>query len=135
MKRFNISHARKGQERRKRFMNGYLSILTIFALGLGSIVSAGCMAAPAVVFTSAAITATALVTEGEKAIQRPEMEGSYIARSDTDAGSGSATKCAPRGTLGEEDRIGAKENHEGWNQCAAGRHHSEAAPDSTLPQT
>jgi len=135
MKQLNISHAHTGQERRKRFPNGYLSIPTILALGLASIVSAGCLAAPAVVLTSAAITATALVTEGEKAIQNPEMEGSYIARSEADAGAGSATKCAPTNTLSEEDRIGAKEHHEGWNQCAADRHHSEAPTDSTLPNT
>ena len=134
MKRLNISHAHMGQERRKRFSNGYLSIRTILALGLASIVSAGCLAAPAVVLTSAAITATALITEGEKAIQNPEMEGSYVARSEAAAGAGSATKCAPRNTL-NEDRIGAKENHEGWNQCAADRNHSEAPTDSTLPNT
>jgi len=113
MKRLNISHAHTGQERRKRFLNGYLNTLTILALGLGSMVSAGCLAAPAVVLTSAAITATALVTEGEKAIQNPEMEGSYIARSETDAGPGAAGKCESRSSLSEEDRIGAKEHHEG----------------------
>ena len=135
MKRLNISHANKGQERRKRFPNGYLSIPTILALGLASIVSAGCLAAPAVVLTSAAITASALITEGEKAIQNPQMENSYIARSEADAGAGPTRKCAPRTTVSEEDRIGAKEHHEGWNQCAADRHHSEEATDSTLPNT
>jgi hypothetical protein len=104
MKRLTISHAHTGQERRKRFLNGHLSILLIFALGLGSIVSAGCLAAPAVVLTSAAVTAAALVTEGEKAIQNPEMEGSYIARSEADAGPDSIRKCAPRTTLSEQDR-------------------------------
>jgi len=135
MKRFNISHAHTGQERRKRFPNGYLSILTILTLALASIVSAGCLAAPAVVLTTAAVTAAALVTEGEKAIQNPEMENSYIARSEADDDAGSATKCAPTTTLSEEDLIGAKEHNERWNQCAADRHHSEAATDSTLPNT
>jgi hypothetical protein len=135
MKKLNIDHARTGQERRKRFPNRYLSILTILALGLGSLVSAGCLAAPAIVLTSAAVTATALVSEGERAIQNPEMEGSYIARSETDAGPGSVRQCEPRKTLSEGDRIGAKEHHEGWNQCADDRHESGGAPDSTVPQT
>jgi len=104
MKRNHISHIHAGQERRKKLVNGYLSILTILALGLGSIMSAGCLAAPAVVLTSAAVTATALVTEGERAIQNPEMEGSYIARSKTDADSASVRQCAPSTTLSEKDR-------------------------------
>ena len=135
MKRSTIFHSHPGQARRKRLLNGHLSILTILALGLGSIASAGCLAAPAVVLTSAAITATALVTEGEKAIQNPQIENSYIARSETDAGPGSARKCEPRRTLSEEDRVGAKEHREGWNQCAADQHDSARAPDSTLPKT
>jgi hypothetical protein len=138
MKKFNISHPRTGQEGRKKSLNRCLSILTILALALGSLVSAGCLAAPAIMLTSAAVTATALVTEGERAIQNPEMEGSYIARSETDAGPGSVKKCEPtepRRTLSEGEQIGAKEHHEGWNQCAADRHESARAPDSTVPQT
>ena len=104
MKRNHISHRHTGQERRKKLVNGYLSILAILALGLGSIVSTGCLAAPAVVLTSAAVTATALVTEGERAIQNPEMEGSYIAGSKTDADSAPVRQCAPSTTLSEEDR-------------------------------
>jgi len=135
MRQNHISHTNTGQERRKKRLNGYLSILTLFALALGSTLSAGCLAAPAVVLTSAAVTATALVSEGEKAIQNPQMEGSYIARSEADANPGSARQCAPTTPLREEGQIGAKEHHKGWNQCATNRHDSEIGPDSTLPRT
>jgi hypothetical protein len=107
MKQSNILEPNTGHERSRKLFKGYLSILTVLALGLGSVLSAGCLAAPAVLLTSAAVTATALVAEGEKTIQSPQMEGSYIVRSETDSNSGPPLRqCAPNTTLSEEDRNG-----------------------------
>jgi hypothetical protein len=56
--------------------------LLALSLGVGSSLSTGCVAAPAVMVTSAAVTAAALVSEGERAVQYPDAGSSAFVRND-----------------------------------------------------
>jgi hypothetical protein len=63
---------------------GYPVILLALGLALGSVVSGGCAVAPAVVVTSAAVSAAALVTEGEELIRDANQPISGMAENPTE---------------------------------------------------
>jgi len=71
-------------------------ILLALSLGLGSIVSGGCLAAPAVMLTSAAVTAVAVVSEGERLVLYPDAGNSAIVQNDTDGESACGQTCQRR---------------------------------------
>ena len=70
-------------------MKSFKYILLALSLGLGSVLSSGCLAVPAVMLTSAAVTAAALVSEGERLVQYPDAGSSAIVQHDT----GEETAC------------------------------------------
>lgn len=65
-------------------LRAFPSLLLILSLALGSVVSGGCLAVPAVMLTSAAVTAAALVSEGERLVLYPDAESTAIVRNETD---------------------------------------------------
>lgn len=67
----------------------FSAVLLALSLGLGSVLSSGCVAVPAVMLTSAAVTAAALVSEGERFVQYPDAGSSAIVQHDT----GEETAC------------------------------------------
>jgi hypothetical protein len=75
-------------------------------LGLGSIASSGCVAAPAIMLTSAAVTAVAVVSEGERLVQYPDAGTSAIVQNDTDRESACRQTCQHNEPPQEEDQPG-----------------------------
>ena len=86
-----------------RILHAFPTILLIMSLGLGSVVSGGCVAAPAVMLTSAAVTAAALVSEGERLVQYPEAGSSAFVENDTDRESACRQTCQRQEALTEEE--------------------------------
>lgn len=64
-------------------MKRFNYMLLALSLALGSVVSAGCVAAPAIMLTSAAVTAVAVVSEGERLVQYPDAGTSAFVQNDT----------------------------------------------------
>jgi len=79
-------------------------ILLALSLGLGSVVSSGCVAVPAVMMTSAAVTAAALLSEGERLVQYPDAGGSAFVQNETDVESACRQTCQPHEAPLEEDQ-------------------------------
>ncbi len=78
-------------------------MLTILTVGLASIVSGGCVAIPAVMLTTAAVTGAALVSEGERLVQYPDAGSSAIVQNDTDGESACRQACQRHEAPPEED--------------------------------
>ena len=79
-------------------------LLLTLSLGLGSVLSSGCVAVPAVMFTSAAVTAAALVSEGERFVQYPDAGNSAIVQHDTGEESTCKQTCQLHEAPLEEDQ-------------------------------
>jgi hypothetical protein len=86
-----------------KYVNVYSAVLLALSLGLGSVVSSGCVAAPAAMLTSAAVTAAALVSEGERLVQYPDAGSTAFVENDTDGGSVCKQACQRQESLLEED--------------------------------
>ena len=118
-----------------RYLSAFPNILLALSLGLGSVVSAGCVAIPAVMVTSAAVTAAAVVSEGERLIRHPDAQSSIIVRNGTDGDSFSREACQRHEALPEEDQPGVQERHEMRDSCLADRHEPETLRDPNRPRT
>jgi hypothetical protein len=66
-----------------KYVNVFSAVLLALSLGLGSAVSGGCVAVPAVMLTTAAVTGAALVSEGERLVQYPDAGSSVFVENDT----------------------------------------------------
>ena len=82
-------------------------ILLALALGFGSVLSSGCLAVPAVMLTSAAVTTAALVAEGERFVQYPDAGTSAIVQNDKDGDTTCRQTCQRPEAEMEEDQPGA----------------------------
>lgn len=134
MKRRERSHHNTGHKRGWRWLKGSLSMLTILTVGLGSVVSGGCLAVPAVMFTTAAVTAVAVVSEGERLVQYPDAGSSAIVQNDTDGESACRQTCQRHEAPTEEDQLDAREEHKQRTQCAADQQPTEMTQAADLPQ-
>ena len=74
-------------------MKSFKYILLALSLGLGSVLSSGCLAVPAVMLTSAAVTTAALVSEGERLVQYPDAGTSAIVQNEPDGESACRQTC------------------------------------------
>ena len=135
MKRRETSHHHTDHKSGWKSFNGPLSVLTILTVGLGSMVSGGCVAIPAVMLTSAAVTAAAVVSEGERLVQYQDTESSVIVRNETDGDCFSGETCQRHGALPEGDQPGVKERQEARDGCPADRHEPETLHHSDRPRT
>ncbi len=75
------------------YVSIFSTVLLALSLGLGSVLSSGCMAVPAVVLTSATVTAVGLVSEGERLVQYPDTGSSAIVQNETDDESACGENC------------------------------------------
>ena len=116
------------------FLHSSRFYLLPFVLGVGSIVSAGCVAAPAVMITSAAVTAAAVAVEGEKVVHTPDTQSSAIAKNEADVAAGHGKGCLRKGPLPEEDQTDAHERQEARNDCSAGRQQKETIRGPNSPK-
>jgi len=89
-----------------RLLHAFSSILLALSLGLGSVVFTGCLAAPAVILTSATVTTAALVSEGERAVQYPDVGDTAIVKHDTDGQTACRQTCQRHEASPEEDQPG-----------------------------
>ncbi len=111
------------------------AILLVLSLVIGSFLSAGCVAVPAVMMTSATVTAAAVVSEGEKLIQNSDTESSITARNETAGYTRGEKACHRQGASLEEDRFGADAQKAAKNHCSAGMNEPEGGADTTRPRT
>ena len=88
-------------------MKSFKYILLALSLGLGSVLSSGCLAVPAVMLTSAAVTTAALVAEGERFVQYPDAGTSAIVQNEPDGEAACRQTCQRPETEMEEDQPGA----------------------------
>ena len=88
MKRFESANDTV-RSRDGRFLSAFSSLLLVLSLGLGSSLLSGCLAIPAVMVTSATVTAAGVATESERLVKMtfPEGEGSCaVAENDKEVG-------------------------------------------------
>ena len=135
MKRHRNPYRNTVRSRGGRLLHIVPSILLVFSLGLGSFVSGGCVAVPAVMLTSATVTAVAVVSEGEKLIQNPETESAVMVRNDTGSDLRQGKACHRQGALLEEDISGTHTRQEARDHCAADLTEPEAMGDPNRPKT
>ena len=105
MKRRERSHPDTGHERGWKWLKGSLSMLTILTVGLASIMSGGCVAVPAVMLTTAAVTGAALVSEGERLAHCPDAGSSVFVENDTAGESTCRQTCQPHEAPTEEEDL------------------------------
>jgi hypothetical protein len=134
MKRHKILHRNTVRPRGGRLLHTFPSILLVLSLGLGSFVSSGCVAIPAVMMTSAAVTAVAVVSEGEKLVQNPDTESSMVAH-ETEADSRRGASCHRPEALPEETSSGTRSQHEARNHSAADLNEPRGGGDPNRPRT
>ncbi len=106
MKRRKPIHDSSVRPRGEKYLSAFPNVLLALSLGLGSVVSGGCVAIPAVMVTSAAVTAVAVVSEGERLVRYPDTENSAIVRNETvgDSFRGEAPQRHEPETLRDPDR-------------------------------
>jgi len=106
MKPNKALHGNRVRPQSGRLLRAFSSILLALSLGLGSVVFTGCLAAPAVILTSAAVTTGALVSEGERAVQYPDVGDTAIVKHDTDGQTACRQTCQRHEASPEEDQPG-----------------------------
>ena len=106
MKRLKNIQSISVRPRSGKYVNVFSAVLLALSLGLGSLVSGGCLAAPAVMLTSAAVTAAALVSEGERLVLYPDAGSTAFVENDTDGESACRQTCQRHEALPEEDPSG-----------------------------
>lgn len=74
-------------------LRAFSAVLLALSLGMGSVLSGGCVAVPAVMVTSATLTTAAVVTEGERLARAPDEESSGTVQNDTDGELACGEKC------------------------------------------
>ncbi len=104
MKQYQTLHRNMVRPHGGRLLLAFQTILLVLSLGLGSAVSGGCVAVPAVMLTSTAVTAAALVSEGERLVQYPDAGSSAIVQNDTDGESACRKTCQRHEAPLEEDQ-------------------------------
>jgi CBS-domain-containing membrane protein len=106
MKPNKALHGNRVRPQGGRLLRAFSSILLALSLGLGSVLFTGCLAAPAVILTSAAVTTAALVSESEQIVQDPDVGNSAIVKHDTYGDSACRRTCQRHEAPPEEDQPG-----------------------------
>ena len=135
MKRHATSRYKTVRPRGLRLLHTFPSILLVVSLGLGSFATNGCVAIPAVMMTSAAVTAAAVVSEGEKLVQNPDTESSLMVRNETADNTSWGKTCKRQGALLEEDQRAEHAQQAARNHCSAGLHEPDAVGNPNVPKT
>jgi len=99
------------------FLNRHRNILAGACLAFGASASGGCAVAPALMVASAAISAVAVATEGERLILNVSEPHTVIVKNETGVYEGPGGGYSRKGTLGKGDEIEVLGHQEGWVQC------------------
>ena len=134
MKQLKTPYRNMDRLQAARLLHAFPSILLIISLALGSIVSGGCVAAPAVMLTSVAVTTAALFSEGERLVQYPDAGSSVFVENDTDGESTCRQTCQRHEAQTQEDPLDAREEHKQRTQCAPDQQPMEMTQAADLPQ-
>ena len=102
-------------------LNRHRNILVGACLAFGAFTSGGCAIAPALVLTTAAVSAVAVVTEGERLILNVSETHTVIVENETGIYAGPGEGYSRKGTLGKGDKIEVLGHQEGWVQCRSDR--------------
>jgi len=89
--------------------------------------------APALMLTTAAVSAVAVVSEGERLILNVSEPKSVVVRNDTDVYTGPGEGYSRKGALVEGDEIEVLRYQEGWVQCRSEQFEMGWIPDSDVP--
>jgi len=89
--------------------------------------------APALMRTTAAVSAVAVVSEGERLILNVSEPKSVVVRNDTDVYTGPGEGYSRKGALVEGDEIEVLRYQEGWVQCRSEQFEMGWIPDSDVP--
>jgi len=119
------------------FVHGFLTMLLAVAVALGSLLSGGCVAAPVALVSSAAVTAAALVTEGEMAVKDSDPMNSVVARDDSGVDERSDGSCPSHQEAGSEDQdqVGTLRHQQQLNACAGHTKDTDKPDESGRPKT
>ena len=99
------------------FLNRHRNILVGACLAVGAFASGGCAVAPALMLTTAAVSAVAVVAEGERLILNVSEPHTVIVKNETGIYAGPGEGYSRKGTLAEGDKIEVLGHQEGWVQC------------------
>ena len=119
--------------RGRGFLSRHRNVLVGLCLALGALTSGGCAVAPALMLTTAAVSAVAVATEGERLILNVHEPDSIIVKNDTDIYAGPGEGYSRQGTLAEGDEIKVLGHLEGWVQCRSDQFEMGWIRDSDLP--
>lgn len=103
MKRLKYIQDITVRPRSRNHISIFSAVLLTLSLGLGSVLSSGCVAIPAVMLTTTAVTAGALLSEGERLVQYPDGGSSAIVRNDSDGESACRQTCQRHEAPPDED--------------------------------
>lgn len=105
------------RQQTNRFPDRHRNVLAGLCLAFGAFTSAGCAVAPALLLTTAAVSAVAVATEGERLILNVNEPSSVIVKNDTDIYAGPGEGYSRKGTLAKGDKVEVLGHQEGWIQC------------------
>jgi hypothetical protein len=115
------------------FLNRHRNILAGACLAFGAVTSGGCAIAPAVMLTTAAVSAVAVVSEGERLILNVSEPNSVIVKNDAAIYTGPGEGYSRKGTLDKGDKIEVLGYQEGWVQCRSDQFEMGWIHDSDVP--
>ena len=103
------------------FLNRHGNVLVGLCLAFVTMTCGACAVAPALVLTTAAVSAVAVVTEGERLILNVSEPHTVIVKNETGIYAGPGEGYSRKGTLAEGDKIEVLGHQEGWVQCRSDR--------------
>jgi hypothetical protein len=96
MKSHTKSHDHTARRLGRSRLNTPFALLTVLTLASGALVTGGCVAVPALLVSSAAITAAAVVSEGERLVQYPDAGNTAFVRNESNEESVCTQTCQPQ---------------------------------------
>ena len=115
------------------FLNPHRNILVGISLAFGAFTWGGCAVAPALTLTTAAVSAVAVVLEGERLILNVSEPNFVIVKNDTGIYAGPGEGYSRKGTLGKGHKIEVLKCREGWVQCRSDQFEMGWIHDSDVP--
>jgi hypothetical protein len=112
-----INSVDRGGPGGRGFLNRHRNMLVGASLAFGAFTSGGCAIAPALMVTTAAVSAVAVLTEGERLVLDVSEPHTVIVKNETGIYAGPGEGYSRKGTLGKGDKIEVLRHQEGWVQC------------------
>ena len=106
------------------FLSRHRKSLAGLCLAFGAFTSVGCAVAPALMVTTAVVSAVSVATEGERLIMNASEPHTVIVKNETGVYAGPGEGYSRKGTLVEGDKIEVLGYQEGWIQCRSDQFHT-----------